>query len=165
MLITLDTYDLSALDVDVIRLLAERTAAIALRPEDSKPEEPVEEEPVAEEPVAEEPVEEEPVEEEPVAEEPVEEEPKAEEPKKAPAKGTRRAPAKKAGEAPATVEEEPKESKADLQEAIDIAKEFMGKLGKPEAVKLALATVGAKRVSELKGDAIGEFVEELNNAR
>ena len=135
MLITLDTYDLSALDVDVIRLLAERTAATALKAEDSK------------------------------AEEPVEEEPKAEEPKKAPAKGTRRAPAKKAGEAPATAEEEPKESKADLQEAIDIAKEFMGKLGKPEAVKLALATVGAKRVSELKGDAIGEFVEELNHAR
>ena len=145
MLITLDTYDLSALDVDVIRLLAERTAATALKAEDSKAEEPVEEEPKAEEPVA--------------------EEPKAEEPKKAPAKGTRRAPAKKAGEAPATAEEEPKESKADLQEAIDIAKEFMGKLGKPEAVKLALATVGAKRVSELKGDAIGEFVEELNHAR
>ena len=160
MQITLDTNDLSALDVDVIRLLAERTAAPAPKAEDSKAEEPVEEEPVEEEPKAEEPVEE-----EPKAEEPVEEEPKAEEPKKAPAKGTRRAPAKKAEEAPATVEEEPKESKADLQEAIDIAKEFMGKLGKPEAVKLALATVGAKRVSELKGDAIGEFVEELNNAR
>ena len=145
MLITLDTYDLSAIDVDIIRLLAERTAVPALKAGDLETEEPVEEEPKAEEPV--------------------EEEPKAEEPKKAPAKGTRRAPAKKAEEAPATVEEEPKESKADLQEAIDIAKEFMGKLGKPEAVKLALATVGAKRVSELKGDAIGEFVEELNNAR
>lgn len=74
---------------------------------------------------------------------------------------TKAATQKTEAEVAPEVDDDAPTAKATLEQAVSRATALVSK-GKTETVKEALAAVGAKKVSELKGTAIAAFIEALD---